>query len=120
MKVVIFDDELFRRQPTYTIEGLELSFYEHADDAVAVVGRERPELVCMDYFMDAQRSGGDAVAELRAAAAQESLRIVAISSDPQANERMLAAGADDAVPKTHLRAYLSRLVEQRRLQRRLR
>jgi len=36
-------------------------------------------------------------------------KIVAISSDERSNERMLAAGADDAVPKTHVKGYLSRL-----------
>ena len=36
-------------------------------------------------------------------------RIVAISSDERSNERMLAAGADDALPKTHVKGYLSRL-----------
>jgi len=36
-------------------------------------------------------------------------KLVAISSDERSNERMLAAGADDAVPKTHVKGYLSRL-----------
>ncbi|MCS6913727.1 MAG: response regulator [Myxococcales bacterium] len=120
MKVVIFDDVLCRRQPSYSMAGLELSFHEHADDAVEVVRRERPDVILMDFSMDSALSGAEAVARLRAASDLGPLRIVGISSDPQDNERMLAAGADDAVPKTHLRAYLHRLLDQQRLDRRLR
>jgi CheY-like chemotaxis protein len=120
MKVVIFDDELWQKQPSYSVPGLDLSFHPHADDAVAVVLRERPEVVCMDFSMDAQHSGEDAIAALRGRADLGDLRIVAISSDLHANQHMVAAGADDAVPKTHLRAYLSRLPEGHRINRRLR
>jgi CheY-like chemotaxis protein len=120
MKVVIFDDVLCRRQADYHMPGLELVFYEHADDAAAVLLRERPDLVLMDFSMDADHSGAEAVARLRQHDQLRALRIVGISSDAEHNVRMLAAGADDAVPKTHLRAYLHRLADRQHLRLRLR
>ncbi|MGZ3408346.1 MAG: response regulator [Polyangia bacterium] len=110
MKVVVFDDLLVRRAHEYEVPNLELEFFAHADDAVEVVARERPDVVLMDYAMDAQASGEDAIRALRAAYPRgQGAKIVAISSDQRSNERMLAAGADDAVPKSHVRGYLSRL-----------
>lgn len=106
MRVVIFDDVLFGLQTEYAELEAELRFYEHADDAAEVVQRERPDLVLMDYAMEEHRTGEEAIAALRARWPQGRLRIVAISSDALSNERMLAAGADDAVPKSHLRGYL--------------
>jgi CheY-like chemotaxis protein len=110
MKVIVFDDMLVRRTQELELPSLELAFYAHADDAVAVVERERPDVVLMDYAMQAQASGEEAIRALRSAFPRGSgARIVAISSDAKSNERMLAAGADDAVPKTHVKGYLSRL-----------
>jgi CheY-like chemotaxis protein len=110
MKVVVFDDVLVRRAREYEVPSLELRFFAHADDAVEIVGRERPDVVLMDYSMDAHASGEDAIRALRGAYPRgQGAKIVAISSDPHSNERMLAAGADDAVPKTHVKGYLSRL-----------
>lgn len=110
MKVVVFDDVLVRRAREYEVPNLELRFFAHADDAVEIVRREQPDVVLMDYAMAAQRSGEEAIRALRAAYPRAGgARIVAISSDELSNERMLAAGADDAVPKTHVKGYLSRL-----------
>ncbi len=116
MKVIIFDDVLCRRQSEYRIAGMEMTFYEDGDDAVAVVLRERPNLVCMDFSMDSRQSGAEAIGYLRADPRLAGLRVVAISSDRESNERLLAAGADDALPKTHLRGYLRRLADRRRLE----
>jgi len=109
MKVIVFDDVLVRRAREYEVPSLELKFFAHADDAVDVVGRERPDVVLMDYAMDSHASGEDAIRALRAAFPRGGAKIVAISSDERSNERMLAAGADDAVQKTHVKGYLSRL-----------
>ncbi len=110
MKVIVFDDVLVRRAREYGIPNLGLRFFAHADGAVGIVGRERPDVVLMDYAMAAQASGEDAIRALRAAWPRgNGAKIVAISSDERSNERMLAAGADDAVPKTHVKGYLSRL-----------
>jgi CheY-like chemotaxis protein len=115
MKVVVFDDVLCRRADEYRVPELDVQFYAHADDAVAVVARERPDVVLMDYAMAALRSGEEAIRALRAAAGAPGrgarTKIVAIASDERSNERMLAAGADDALPKTHVKGYLSRLAK---------
>lgn len=120
MKIVVFDDELYQRQALYKLPETELVFFEHADDAVAVVQAERPDVVLMDFTMYAQHSGSDAITRLRRVAGRPGearLRIIAISTDIEANERMLADGADDAVPKSHLRGYLQKLLEADRLAR---
>ena len=115
MKAVLFDDVLCRRQGDYRVRGLELVFYENGDEAVQVLLQERPDLVFMDYSMDALHSGAEAIAHIRAEPRLFGLRIVAISSDRESNEHLLRAGADDAVPKTHLRGYLDRLADRLRL-----
>jgi CheY-like chemotaxis protein len=110
MKVVVFDDVLVRRAHEYEVPNLDLAFFPHADDAVDIVSRERPDVVLMDYSMDAHANGEEAIRALRAAFPRgRGAKIVAISSDERSNERMLAAGADDAIPKTHVKGYLSRL-----------
>jgi CheY-like chemotaxis protein len=120
MKVVIFDDVLFRSQARYRVPGLEIVFYEHADEVLEVLSREAPDVVFMDFTMDAARSGEEAVLLLRADARFASLRVVAISADREHNLRLLRAGASDSVPKTHLRAYLRRLLDQQRMAHHLR
>ena len=113
MRVVVFDDILFDRQQDYAGMGLDFRFYEHADDAVGVVVAERPDLVLMDYAMEEHLTGEEAIQALRARWPRGELTIVGISSDAHSNERMLAAGADDAIPKTHVKGYLSRLSKQK-------
>ena len=111
MKVVVFDDILVRRAREYEVPNLELKFFAHADDALAIVARERPDVVLMDYAMDDHASGEDAIRALRDGG--QGVKIVAISSDERSNERMIAAGADDAVPKSHVKGYLSRLSKRK-------
>ncbi len=118
MKVIVFDDVLVGRAREYEVPKLDLKFFAHADDAVAIVGREKPDVVLMDYAMHDHASGEDAIRALRAAfprgpSAKSTAKIVAISSDERSNERMLAAGADDALPKTHVKGYLSRLAKRK-------
>jgi CheY-like chemotaxis protein len=110
LKVIVFDDVLCRRAAEYEVPDLDVQFHAHADDAVAVVMRERPDVVLMDYSMQARASGEDAIRALRAPfPTRDGVKIVAISSHERSNQRMLAAGADDALPKTHVKGYLSRL-----------
>ena len=147
LKVLVFDDELSQRPAFYRQAELDLKFYADADDAVRIVAAEHPDVVMMDFTMGAALSGAAAVrrirerhaavsAPARSATSQTAtsrtatdqaarpqpapspLRIVAISSDPAANQHMIAAGADDAIPKSHVRAYLQRLIEHARLLRR--
>jgi len=113
MRVVVFDDVLFTRRGDYDVLGVEFRFYEHADDAVGVVDAERPDLVLMDYAMEEHLTGEEAIEALRSRWPRGALTIVGISSDEHSNERMIAAGADDAVPKTHLRGYLRGMLRRR-------
>lgn len=108
MRVLVFDDVLYTRQQDYAGLGIgmDLHFYAHADDAVDVVQLQLPDLVLMDYAMDEHRTGEEAIQALRRKWPRGKLTIVGISSDAYSNERMLASGADDAVPKSHLRGYL--------------
>ena len=109
MRVLVFDDILFHRQADFGGFELDLRFYEHADDAVEVVASERPDVVLMDYSMDEHCCGDEAVAALRERWPRGKLTIVGISSDSGANRLLVDSGADEAVPKSHLRGYLSAL-----------
>jgi CheY-like chemotaxis protein len=113
MRVVVFDDVLFGRQQDYAGMGVDFCFYEHADDAVGVVAAELPDIVLMDYAMEDHLTGEEAIQALRLRWPRGQLLIVGISSDVHSNERMVAAGADDAVPKSHLRGYLRGVLRRR-------
>ena len=76
MKVLIFDDELYHAQSQYRMPGLEIVFIENADDAEAVVQRERPAAVLMDYSMSGKWSGADAVSALRKKSFAYPLKII--------------------------------------------
>ena len=113
MRVVVFDDVLFARQHEYVGMDCELKFFEHADEAVRVVAAEQPDVVLMDYAMEEHATGEEAIGALRREWPRGHLRIVGISSDVLSNERLVAAGADDAVPKSHLRGYLRSMLRAR-------
>jgi CheY-like chemotaxis protein len=117
MKVIVFDDELRERAASYKLPELTLLCFDHADDAAAIVEAERPDVVLMDYTMHAQLDGAQATALVmdRARRLGLPLRVIAISGDRAHNLALLAAGAVDAVPKTHIRGYLQKLIEQERL-----
>ena len=57
MKVLLFDDELQEKQALFKLPELTLLFYPHADDVVAAVRQQQPDLVLMDYYMQARCSG---------------------------------------------------------------
>lgn len=113
MKVIVFDDELSARAAAYKMPDLTLLCFDHADDAVEIVKAERPDVVLMDYNMNAQLDGVQAVAALKRLGLP--VRIVAISAERTRNLALLDAGADEAVPKTHIRGYLHKLIENERL-----
>src|SRR5262245_40887089 len=112
MRVVVFDDVLFARQQEYASTDCELLFYEHADEAVRVVAGAEPDAVLMDYAMEEHLTGEEAISALRERWPRGRLHIVAISSDALSNDRMVAAGADDAVLKSHLRGYLKLMLRR--------
>ncbi len=107
IKVAIFDDVLAARNEVFHIPGLEVDVYGHADDVLAVCAEDPPPgVVCMDYSMGEEHANGaDAIRALRAQGYRG--RIVATTSDPVARERMVEAGADEAlVQKALLRSFL--------------
>ena len=111
LSVVIYDDVVAARAETFELPGLEVRLFADADDAAASIAAlpAPPDLICMDFAMGAgHKDGATAIRELRAAGYRG--RIVATSSDPAANDRMLAAGADEALAqKALLRSYLVHL-----------
>ena len=115
MKVIVFDDELTARAASYKMPELTLLCFDHADDAVAIVAAERPDVVLMDYNMNAGLDGTQAILAPKRLGLP--MRIVAISGERARNLALLDAGADEAVPKTHVRGYLNKLIEYERLRR---
>lgn len=111
MRVYLFDDLLYQTRHTLRIPGLQILCFADADQAAQIVVSDPPDLVLMDYELHAEKTGVDAVLALVALRRTQGLsfRIVAISSSLASNEDMIAAGADDAIPKTHVRAYLHRV-----------
>ena len=102
MRVAIFDDVIAARGEQFHIPGLEIELHADADAAESVAA----DVVCMDYAMGTgHRTGADAIRALRAAGFRG--RIVAMSSDPNANREMIDAGADEALAqKAMLRSFL--------------
>jgi CheY-like chemotaxis protein len=109
LRVLLFDDVVAARGESFHLPGLDVAVHAHADDAVALVAAAAPDLVLMDFAMgDGHLDGAAAVAALRQAGFAG--RIVATSSDPAANARMVAAGADLALAgKALVRSYLMHL-----------
>ena len=110
LKVVIFDDVVAARGEVFHIPALNVDVHPHADDSVGVcTGSDAPDVVFMDFEMGrGRKSGSEAIEALRAAGYAG--RIIAISSDPVANQRMRKAGANDALQKkAHLRSFLVHL-----------
>ena len=109
--VIIFDDVVAARGETFHIPGVEVTVRPHADDVVNEVNGARPlpDAVFMDHAMGrGRRTGTEAIRDLRAAGYRG--RIIAISSDPAANEEMRRAGADEVLgQKALLRSYLVHL-----------
>ncbi len=110
LRVTIFDDVLAARGERFTVPGVQVELFPHADDAAPLcTAGEAPDSVLMDYAMGPERkSGAEAVRELRRAGFAG--EIVAISSDAAANAEMLAAGADRALAhKREISRYLDEL-----------
>ena len=107
LRVAVFDDVLAARREVFHIPGLEIGVYGDADDVQAIcAAADPPDVVCMDYAMGANHvSGEDAIRAVRSIGFKG--RIVAMSSDPAANARMIEAGADEQLmQKAHLRSFL--------------
>lgn len=111
LRVVVFDDQMFARGDL-RVDGIDLELHPHGDDAAALcTGPDAPALVCVDYSMGGLHRSGDRVVRALRDAGYTG-RVVAISSDPTANAAMIAAGADQSVPKAELPVYLRAVVRR--------
>lgn len=118
LRVAVFDDVVAARGEQFHIPGLRVDVFAHADDAVATCAAvaadtgDSYDWVFMDFALgEGHQVGDEATRALRAAGFRG--KIIAISSDPSANERMRGAGADDSLAKkAHLRSYLVHLGSQ--------
>ena len=115
LRVFIFDDVVHARGETFELPGLDVSVYPHADDCVALctVEGHEPDVVFMDFEMGREHDSGDA-AVLALRGAGYAGRVVGISSDPMANQKMRAAGSNDSLSKkAHLRSFLVHMASGR-------
>jgi CheY-like chemotaxis protein len=118
LRVAIFDDVVAARAEQFHIPGLTVEVFADADDVVAICTAvaedtgDAYDYVFMDFSLgNDHKVGDDATRELRAAGFRG--KIIAISSDPAANDKMREAGADDSLAKkAHLRSYLVHLGQQ--------
>jgi DNA-binding NarL/FixJ family response regulator len=107
VRVAIFDDILAARGEIFQIPGLEITVHAHADDAVRLCTADiPPKVVFMDFAMGPDHvDGAEATTALRAAGFGG--RIIATSSDPAMNARMIECGASEALAqKAMLRSFL--------------
>jgi DNA-binding NarL/FixJ family response regulator len=96
-RVVVFDDVLHARGDRFPGFAFPVEVHAHADDA-ELLGLGPEDVVCMDFEMGPEhRDGAEAVTELRRAGFRG--RIVAMSSDPGCNLKMIAAGANESLAK---------------------
>lgn len=112
LRVAIFDDVVAARAEQFHIPGLQVQVFAHADEVVQICARGGFDYVFMDFALGRGHQSGDlATSGLRASGFAG--KIIAISSDPEANQSMLHAGADDSLAKkAHLRSYLVHLGAQ--------
>lgn len=112
LKVAIYDDVVAARAEQFRIPGLAVTVFAHADDAVKQCQSAAFDVVFMDYALGPGRKSGHDVTRLLREAGFAG-RVVAISSDPVANAKIRAAGADDSLAtKALLRSYLVHLGAQ--------
>jgi len=105
-RAVVFDDLLAAGAPGELPEGARVVVVDRAEDAVAVVLRERPHVVLMDFEMNGETLGDEAIRDLRVAFPGTRLRILAISASSHGNARMLVAGADGTLSKGRVWTWL--------------
>ncbi len=112
LRVAVFDDVVAARAEQFHLPGMVVEVFAHADDVVATCRRGNYDYVFMDFALGSGHQKGDAATRALRAAGFPG-KIVAISSDPDANQAMLDAGADESlVKKAHLRSYLLHLGAQ--------
>lgn len=98
-RVLVFDDDLIHHPDFLAGLPIEVVYRPHADACLEDVAAVGPDLVLMDFSMQARLTGHQAVLALREVHPPGTLKIVGISSDSRMNRLMLEAGADEAIVK---------------------
>lgn len=101
--VLIVDDDLFVRrllEDALTDSGLALRLLQAADgeEALAVAGRERPEVVLLDLFMP-RLSGLEVLAQLRTEVPESRVVVISSMDAEPVIEQALQAGAAGFIAK---------------------
>lgn len=94
------------------LEGVDLQVRGSADDIVADVARELPDLVLCDYRLEGKLSGLEAVLALRGGREQLPVPLLSITGNPSDAEGMKAAGAAWGLPHAWLKDSLTRLLRE--------
>jgi len=102
-RVLIVDDERHNRQlmeVMLTPEGLLLQTAATGEEALAMVARERPDLILLDIMMPGM-DGYEVVAHIKGSLASKNIPIIMITAlgDRDARIRGLNAGAEDFLTK---------------------
>ncbi len=111
LNIAIFDDVVYARGESFNMKGLSVKVFEHADHMKAAI-EAKYHVIFMDYAMGPDHlNGAEATKELRDGGFAG--KIVAISSDPRANQLIIEAGANEALPtKAVLRSFLVHLAKE--------
>ncbi|MDB4964902.1 MAG: response regulator [Myxococcales bacterium] len=97
-------------QAVFTQLGFEVSYLLSADDALGFAERYQPNLAILDLHIGAGLTGDELARLLRTDPATSHIRIVLVSSCPDAEERALAAGVDAFLSKPFEMAKLIEIV----------
>lgn len=111
LRLLVFDDDLILH-PEF-LEGIaaEIHYRPNADRCLDDIQQTQPDMVLMDFSMQAQLCGLDAVELIRKHYTLEELAILAISSESRMNQLMLRAGANEACVKMALPSILPGLLK---------
>jgi CheY-like chemotaxis protein len=114
MRVLIVDDERHNRQLLEVMlapEGYQLLTATSGEEALQVVGRERPDLILLDVMMPGM-DGYQVLGRIKADPATRHIPVILLTALDDRNSRMhgLSAGAEDFFTKPVNRAELTELL----------
>ena len=109
MKVLAFEDgyDIEALLISGSVDMMEIDFLQHwnSKDFLNVIKQFSPEILLLDHFMPPTK-GYDLLVALNDAVKRKEIqrpsKIIAMSSDRQANNKMLSIGADEGIIKFDL------------------
>jgi two-component system, OmpR family, response regulator MtrA len=109
--VLICDDEAALRELVRVSIDDDYQFVEAEDgiQALELARRIRPDLVILDLMMPG-RNGLDVLADIRADAALEKIRVIVLTAQPESADQAWELGADDVIVKPFLPEELAATV----------